>query len=224
MAKLFETKDKHDSYGMLQFNRSSGGAKSLFGSFIQHRDTITMYLREGEVSRELNMDFYFGGDRIIECEMSYSQFAEAITSMNMGTGVPVTIKYIKGKGHIEECPFVDKKKQYEEEFKNNLDETNKQVNDLLESVRQMFEEKKSFTKKDKEEILEKLNHLSMEMNGNREFIYKQFNEQMDKTTLEAKGEIEAFMQNKINSVASAALVEHRDDIFKLENPVDIKTE
>ena len=47
---------------------------------------------------------------------------------------------------------------------------------------------------------------------------------MDKTTLEAKGEIEAFMQNKINSVANAALVEHQDDILKLENPVDIKTE
>ena len=140
----------------------------------------SMYLREGEVFRELNRDLYFGGDKIIECEMSYSQFVEAITSMNMGTGVPVTIKYIKGKGHIEECLFVDKKKQYEEEFKNNLDETNKIVNDLLESMRQMFEEKKSFTKKDKEEILEKMNLLSMETNENREFIYKQFNEQMSK--------------------------------------------
>lgn len=69
-----------------------------------------------------------------------------------------------------------------------------------------------------------IHHLSMEVNGNREFIYEQFNEQMDKTTLEAKGEIEAFYQNKINSVASAALVEHRDDILRLENPVDIKTE
>lgn len=64
----------------------------------------------------------------------------------------------------------------------------------------------------------------MEINGNREFIYKQFNEQMDKTTLEAKGEIEAFMQNKINSVASAASVEHKDNIMELENPVDINME
>ena len=221
MANLFEEKDKHDSYGMLQFNRtSSGNPKSLFGSSIQHRDTITMYLREGEVSRELNRDYYFGGNRIIECEMSYSQFAEAITSMNMGTGVPVTIRYIQGKGHIEDCPFTDKKKQYEEEFRNNLGEANEKANDLLKSVRKMFEEKKSFTKKDKEEILSKIHMLNMEMNENREFIYKQFNEQMDKTTLEAKGEIEAFMQNKINSVAQTALVEQRDDILKLENPVD----
>lgn len=224
MANLFEDKDKHDSYGMLQFSRSSGGSKSLFGSSIQHRDTITMYLREGEVSRELNRDFYFGGNRIVECEMSYSQFAEAITSMNVGTGVPVTIRYIQGKGHIEDCPFVDKKKQYEEEFAENIKKANEKANNLLDSVKSMFEEKKSFTKKDKEEILEKINQISMEMNGNREFIYKQFNEQMDKTTLEAKGEIEAFMQNKINSVASVALVEHKDEILKLENPVDIKVE
>lgn len=32
-----------------------------------------------------------------------------------------------------------------------------------------------------------------------------FNEQMDKTVMEAKGEIEAFCQNKLNSIAQAAL-------------------
>lgn len=221
---MLENKDRHESYGMLQFSRTSGGATSLFGSSIQHRDTIRMYLREGEVARELNSDYFFGGNEIVECEMSYSQFAEAITSMNMGTGVPVTIRYIQGKGRIDDCPFIDKKKQFEHEFEDSLKKANEKVNDLLSSVRTMFEEKKSFTKKDKEEILDMIHHLSMEVNGNREFIYKQFNEQMDKTTLEAKGEIEAFMQNKINSVASATLVEHRDDILRLENPVDIKTE
>ena len=46
---------------------------------------------------------------------------------------------------------------------------------------------------------------------------------MDKTVMEAKGEIESFCQNKINAIASAALVEHRDEILKLENPVDIES-
>jgi hypothetical protein len=218
---MLENKEKHPSYGMLQFSRTSGGATALFGSSIQHKDTIRMYLREGEVSRELNRDFYFGNNEIVEVEMSYSQFAEVITSMNQGTGVPVTIKYIQGKGRIEDCPFVDKKKQFEDEFSDNLDRANEKVNDLLESVSKLFEEKKSFTKKDKEEILNKIRMLSMETNGNREFIYQQFNEQMDKTTVEAKGEIEAFCQNKINSIANAALVEHKDDLLKLKNPVDI---
>lgn len=218
---MFDNKDKHPSYGMLQFSRVSGGATNLFGSSIQHRDTIKMYLREGEIERGLNTDWYYGNKEIVEVEMSYSQFAEVITSMNMGTGIPVTIRYIQGKGKIEDCPFTDKKSQFEEEFKNNLSKANEKANDLLNSVKSMFEEKKSFTKKDKEEILSKIHHLNMEINCNKDYIYRKFNEQMDKTTLEAKGEIEAFCQNKINSIANAALVEHKDDILKLENPVDI---
>ena len=42
--------------------------------------------------------------------------------------------------------------------------------------------------------------------------------------MEAKGEIESFCQNKINAIANAALAEHRDEILKLENPVDIESE
>lgn len=221
---MFENKEKHPSYGMLQFSRTSGGATSLFGSSIQHRDTIRMKLREGKVQRGLNTDWYFGDKEIIEVEMSYSQFAEAITSMNMGTGVPVTIRWVRGQGKIDDCPYVNKKKQFEDEFKDNLNKANEKANDLLNFVRQLFEEKKSFTKKDKEEILSKISMLYSEMNGNREFIYKQFNEQMDKTTIEAKGEIEAFMQNKINSVANAALVEHKDGFLKLKNPVEVGRE
>ena len=87
----------HPSFGMLSFSRAHGGHSNLFGSSIQHRDTIHMVLKEGTVSRDLNEDWYLGGPEIVEVEMSQSQFAELITSMNMGSGVPCTIKFIKGK-------------------------------------------------------------------------------------------------------------------------------
>lgn len=61
----------------------------------------------------------------------------------------------------------------------------------------------------------------MQVGSNSEFIYKQFNRQMEKTVMEVKGEIESFCQNKINSIAQAALIEQRENILKLENPVDI---
>ena len=54
-----------------------------------------------------------------------------------------------------------------------------------------------------------------------DFCVKSFDEQMDKTTLEAKGEIEAFCQNKINSIAQAVLVEKKDEFVALENPVKL---
>lgn len=219
-----KNKETHPSYGMLQFCRTSGGSTNLFGSSITHKDTIRMYLREGSVERTLNSDFFMGGGLIAEVEMSQSQFAEAITSMNMGSGVPVTIKWLKEKGTIEKCPFTDKREQFESELSSSLKKTNEQSNALLEELTAMFSEKKNLTQKDKSEILSKLTKLKQDINENREYIYKQFNEQMDKTTMEAKGEIEAFMQNKLTSIANATLVEQRESLLKLENPVDIQLE
>lgn len=217
----FKNRETHPSYGMLQFSRTTGGKTSLFGSSIKHRDTIKMYLRHGDVTRDLNNDWFFGGDKIVEVEMSYSQFAECITSMNMGSGVPVTIRYIEGQGRIEDCPFINKKEQFENEFKEYLNKTNEKANSLIDEIGKLFEDKKSIGKKDREDILKKLNMLYSAINSNTEFIYNQFNEQMDKTTLEAKGEIEAFMQNKINSIANMTLVEKKDELKLLENPVEI---
>lgn len=95
---------------------------------------------------------------------------------------------------------------------------------LIQDVTDLFSQKKALTKADKEAVISKLRKLSMDLGCNLDFIADQFNEQMDKTVMEAKGEIESFCQNKINAIASAALVEHRDEILKLENPVDIESE
>lgn len=217
---MIKTKETHPSYGMMQFSRVSGSSTALFGSSIRHRDTIRMRVMNAEVDRHLSNDWYFGKKEIIEVEMSYSQFAEAITSMNQGSGVPVTIRHIQGE-QIEPCPFIDKRMQFEKEFEENLKGANETACELIHSVREMFTSKKTLNKKDKEEVLGKLNQILRAIDGSASFIYSQFNEQMDKTTREAKGEIEAFMQNKINSIANAALVEHRDEILQLENPVGL---
>ena len=156
--------------------------------------------------------------------MSYSQFAEAITSMNMGSGVPVTIRYLRDVGNIEACPFTDKRKQFENEFKTNLNKANSEAQELISSVETLLKEKKTLTKADKEEMLSKLISISRNIEENNNYLYRQFNEQMDRTTAEAKGEIEAFMQNKFNSIAQATLVEQREQLSSMENPVCLEGE
>lgn len=219
---MFENLDKHPSYGMLGFTRRSGGASPLFGSSIQHKDTIVMTLKHGELGRYLNNDHYFGKGVVAEVEMSYSQFAEAITAMNIGDGVPVTIRYTEKDGYVKEKPFVSKQEQFEQEFAEHLEDINQDAISTIDEVRELFCSKKSIGKGDREQILKKLEHLTIQIKNNTEFIYKQFNEQMDKTVMEAKGEIEAFCQNKMDSIAHAALMEHQEDFKKLENPIDIK--
>lgn len=200
-------KETHPSYGMLRFTRVNGGSRNLFGSSIPHQNTIRLTLCKGNVERTLNTDFYSAGGQIAEVEMSYSQFAELIGSMNVGNGVPVTIKWLQGEGQIENCPYVDKRMLFEKEFKAKLDSTNETANQLVSEVKDLFNEKKSLTKKDKEEILAKLARISREINENSQFVYEQFNEQMDKTVSEAKGEVDAFVVNKINSIAQKSIIE-----------------
>lgn len=220
----FGTRTSHPSYGTLLFNRAYGGKTPLFGSSIEHSNVITMELRHADITRELNRDDIFGGKPIVKVEMSYSQFAEAITSFGQGTGIPVTIRYTEKDGKIPPCDFGSKREQFTDEFKGKTKSAMNESQQLIQDVTDLFSQKKALTKADKEAVISKLRKLSMDLGCNLDFIADQFNEQMDKTVMEAKGEIESFCQNKINAIASAALVEHRDEILKLENPVDIESE
>ena len=215
------TSYKHPSFGMLSFNRTHGGHSNLFGSSIQHNDTIHMVLREGVVTRGLNDDWYVGEDEILEVEMSQSQFAELITSMNVGTGTPCTIKYLRGKGRINEADFINKRQQITNEFKESMNERMSDAKEFYDEVKELFTTKISIGKGDRELILRRLANVTQGMESSSKFIFDQFQNQIDKTITEAKGEIEAFAQNKINAIAQQALVEQKEDILKLENPVDV---
>lgn len=220
----FGTRTSHPSYGTIMFNRAYGGKTPLFGSSIEHSNVIIMELRHAEIERGLNRDWVYGKAPIAEIEMSYSQFAEAITSFGQGTGIPVTIRYTEKDGKIPPYDFVSKREQFTGEFKEQTDKAMEKSKELINEVAELFSSKKTLTKADKENILKKLNMLNYDIGSNIGFIADQFNEQMDKTVMEAKGEIESFCQNKINAIASASLVEHREEILKLENPVDIESE
>lgn len=219
---MSEVKSKHPSYGMLQFSRMSGAATNLFGSSIQHSDTIRLRISEASVTRMLNSDYFSNEGVLIEAEMSYSQFAEAITSMNAGGGVPITIRWMRDKGNIESCPFENKRAQFESEFKANLNEASADTEALISEISDLFKNKKTLNKADKDAVIDKLVKIRRNINGNNDYLYRQFNEQMDKTTLEAKGEIEAFAQNKLNSIAQSALVEQREQFTQFECPVEIQ--
>ena len=210
----------HPSYGLLSFSRRHGGETCLFGSSIKHHDTIAMTLRHAKIKRDLSTDWYYGGDVIAEAEMSYSQFAEAITSMNAGSGIPVTVKYTEKDGSSPKCIFTSKREQFENELKTNIDDAMQNTKVLIKECQELFLSKKTLNKNDKEEILSKLHKIYSEISSNNTFIYDCFNEQMDKTVMEAKGEIEAFYQNKINTIAQAALVENRDVLLE-DKPIDI---
>lgn len=213
---------RHPAFGMIGFSRVSGGENVLFGSSVKHNDRIVMKLKHGKQDRHLHRDNYYGRGLIAEVEMSYSQFAECITAMNVGDGVPCTIRYTEKDGCIPAIAENNsKREQFRNEFSNTILKAMEQVQDQINEIQKSLDDKKNLGVKDRKEMISKLQQVKYNIGSNLDFCVKQFDEQMEKTTLDAKGEIEAFCQNKINSIAQAALVENREKIVELENPVEI---
>lgn len=220
----FEIKEQHESYGLMGlYRQTSSHPHPLFGSSIKHRDTIVMRLNKAKYERGLSHDWYFADGTIVEVEMSQSQFAEIITSLNQGEGFPVTIKYLNGK-FMSECPYEDKSEVHLQEFKDTNDKSINDIKTLIKEVEDLFTNKKNLTKADKEHCLNTLRKIQNDVGANAEYRLSAFHEQMDKTTNEAKGEIEAFFDRKIATIAQNALVENQDAIKNLtntDNPVNI---
>lgn len=154
-------KKVHESYGLAGFTRSTigGSGVNLFGSSIKHSNTICFRVYHAEVERNLNQDWYYASGRlpIVEIEMSQSQFAEMITSMNIGDGFPVTIRSIDGK-QMEKCPHESKRQQHANEFKAHmakfaasLEVDKKKLYDIIE---------KRIPKKDQQDLKNTLNGMA----------------------------------------------------------------
>lgn len=213
---------KHPAFGMIGFSRITGGDNVLFGSSIKHNDCIQLTITHGEQNRSLHTDWYYGRDQIVKIEMSYSQFAECISAMNIGSGVPCTIRYTEKDGHIPAIKENNsKREQFRNEFSDTIAKAMEQVQNQIDQIQQSIDTKKSLGVKDRKEIISRLQQVKCDIGYNLDFCVEQFDEQMEKSTMEAKGEIEAFYQNKINSIAQDALVKKKDELIGLENPVEL---
>jgi len=197
---------EHESFAMLDISRvNSNRGQNLFGSSIKHSNTICIKISPAKISRSLNRD-WFRAIKLpyIEIEMSYSQFAEAITSLNQGDGVPVTLRRLNGRD-IEPCIQFDKRQQFEAEFESKMLAIGETLRILSKNTETLLNSKKPPTKSEKDIILNGINSLKQEIEKNIPFIQQSFNKQMDKTVLEAKGEVEGFMMHKIISAGLEGL-------------------
>ncbi|CAE7860177.1 unnamed protein product [Symbiodinium microadriaticum] len=190
---------------MIGAYRTQGGDGKLFGSSINHMHSIRISIKRAEKHRDLNEDRYYGKEQLVEVELSPSQFAQFITSMNIGDGVPCTLRRVAGKG-MEPCPEVNERETFEKEFKEKIAELTVKMDEIVAQVKEVFE-KKNVNKGDRAKVLHDLQMLMQELQLNLPFVQSQFNEAMDKTVREAKGEFEAFMAQRMNSVAQSVIEE-----------------
>jgi len=209
-------REKHESYGVLGFSRvQSSPPAPLFGSSIKHGSYITLRIKEAHLTRDFQRDWIFGGKNLIEVHMSATQFADALTSMNVGDGVPVTISYVNGDVWDEKKrqfrdppPETEFKKRAQNELKEEMSELGKRLEALSKNAKEILEAKGPIKADDKKTIVNAINNLIQEVRSNIPFAHECFAESVERTVTEAKGEIDATYQTMREKLGDKALQEH----------------
>lgn len=194
--KLFGDIYQHPSFGQLSFAQSQGTGTALFGSSIKHRDTILMTIRKAEYNRQPGREYIFGREVLIEAMLSHTQFADAIAGVGSGSNVPITLRYIKGKGKLPYPEYINKRKQFESEFLT-------LVEGIMERLTNL--ETQSTNKKLPKWLTQELKVIRNWLKSNVPYLAERFDDQMDKSVTEAKGEIEAYVSSMVHKIGLEAI-------------------
>lgn len=196
-----ETIEKHPAYGMIRVSRVTGASdRPLYGSSISHHHTIRIAITEGERKRGLSEHWYHGGPLIAEVELSSTQFADMLTNMNCGNGVPCTLLYRENGGQVPGmAKHESDRKHIQEEFDERVQRGMKALTALVKKAGEIAANPKP-TKQDRAEYVGLANTIQREIVANIPFIAEQFNESCDKLVKEAKGEYEAAITGMIHSL------------------------
>jgi len=204
-----EFRREHPSYGMLHITRMSGGGSTrLFGSpLATHYGTIRLTVSKAKWSHSLHHDRYFGMSKdFIDIEMSQAQFADAITSLNIGSGTPCTIRYVQGE-RIESPPDYATEAEYirdnfESKFEDMSKRTKKYADEILAMTAKM-------PAKVRRQIEIALDVMQQQINDSVPFVLQQFQEATTKITTAAKAEVDGFVTAQIRAAGLQAIAEGR---------------
>jgi hypothetical protein len=205
--KMEREEYKHPSFGQISFSRTNGNNTTFYGSELPQDHYITMEVKNSEIQRELTQDRYYStGVPLIKIRMSSGQFAEMLTSMNCGSGVPCTIERLVGN-KVDELPNQKSRKEFVHRkfedrmkmFANSIRENQKKAKEIVK--------KKTLSKQDIHDLTHQLEWLTQEVESNIPFFARCFQETMDEVVYEAKTEVENAIQHKISALGLNALHE-----------------
>jgi hypothetical protein len=200
--------ETHESYGIISISRvSSQPPVNLFGSSIRHGHYITLKISTARKRRDFQKDRYNSVERLIEVDLSATQFANVITSFNVGDGVPCTLNYVKGdKGyHREKCPEINFKQQATKELKEEMADLGKRLDNLKKDSVEILNGKGAIKVADRKKLLEDLRMIDQEIRSNIPYVHECFNESVETTITEAKGEIDATFQTIRERLGDSAI-------------------
>lgn len=210
----------HPSYGLVSFSHRQGNPKLFHSALENHYNYVTLSIKTGTLIRTDTGDRLYGpmhGD-LVEVNLSASQFAELLTTMNIGVGVACTISSFHGKS-VPPPPDIDSQPEnLRTEFKERAREFTSKVMKETEEIGELLKDKASLSKADRTKILGLLRRVAQELGQNMPFLVEMYQEATEKVVDAAKAEIEGFMVNAVRQAGLAALAAGKVDITPPQLP------
>jgi chorismate mutase len=155
---------------------------------------------------------------IVEVDLSAAQFAELLTTMNVGLGVPCTIRHV-GNRQMKSPPDIDSQPEnIRTEFKENAKKLAQKILSRATEAKQLLKEKASLNKSDRERISNILTEVARELEENMPFMVEMYQEATEKIETAAKAEVEAFMVGAVRQAGLAALAAGQVDLAPPQLP------
>lgn len=190
-------KQQHPSFGKITVSRVHGSARRLFGTRVQHHETIRITVQGATLSRDLSRDWILSNGTIIELDMSPAQWATFISSFGQGDGTPVTLIARPEGSNIIQCPppppFNNERLEHEQEIDDLIKEIHRERDIIEQQVAALFAAK-SVTKKDLSALRNALGKFINACIHNIPFVAESYKKTLHTITEEAKIEVEAFTE------------------------------
>lgn len=134
--------ETHPAFGVITVHRGSGSGRALFQSDVLHRETITLGIHGAVRIRDLNHDWVHSTDTLVEVEVSLAQWGAVVSSVGIGSGVPVTIRRRETEPFVPTLPYQPRIAANLEEVQASIGKLFERAEETLSAVEDAIENKK----------------------------------------------------------------------------------
>lgn len=182
--------EQHPAWVLVGASRVSASPPGavLFDSDTRHQHYVVVRVKRAQRRRDLNRDWKYGRETIVEFAMSEAQWASFVSSMNVGDGVPATLTWdaTLDEPRVPGMP-------YEPRLQVSMDEVHAAAAKAEEKVRAAFQ---AYKEKKSAATLRDLENAIEHMTPNIDFAAKSLAEHAENVVQRSRADIEAFVQAK----------------------------
>lgn len=198
--------ESHPSFAVAVVTRtSSSPGAPMFQSDLLHREYITLRIETATRSRDLNHDWVHPRQGLIEVRMSLSQWGALVSSMGIGSGVPVTLVRTETGGRIPDPPYEPRMRENLVEVDGAVEKLLSEAQDSLNALEEAIEEKRGV--KAIREAIRMHSSKLRNARANAHYAVKTLTDAAEKVVSNARADIESSILNAVQLTGGHAPIE-----------------